>query len=98
MNQGLCLLLDCFDDFWVAVSADVYSDSCEAVDVFFSVSVPDPGAAAAGYVDGLAGVGGLDVFGFGFYGGHEWVSRVFFARIIHGEYSSKVVLIMGIFS
>ena len=53
-------------------SADVYCDSYKAVDMLASVHVPDPGAAAAGEVDGLAGVCGLDVFGFGFDGGHVW--------------------------
>ena len=56
----------------MAVTADIDSDSCEAVDVLFSVRVPDPGAAAAGEGDRLAGVCGLDVFGFGFYRGHVW--------------------------
>jgi len=55
-----------------AMTADIDSDSCEAVDVLVSVRVPDPGAAAAGEGDGLAGVCGLDVSGFGFYGGHVW--------------------------
>ena len=56
-----------------AMTADIDSDSCEAVDVLFSVRVPDPGAAAAGESDGLAGVCGLEVFcffvdeGHGFY-------------------------------
>ena len=71
MDQGRCLLLDRFDDSWVAVTADIDSDSCEAVDVLVSVRVPDPGAAAAGESDGLAGVCGLEVFCFGFYGGHD---------------------------
>ena len=53
-----------------AMTADVHRDSCEAVDVFFSVRVPDPGAAAAGEGGGLAGVSGLDVYGFGFCEGH----------------------------
>jgi len=100
VNQGLCLPLDCFDDLWVAVSAGVYSDSCEAVDVNFPFRVPDQGAAAAGEVEGLAGVGGLEVFCFGFYGGHGEVPRVFCCVqcMVHGRDSCKVVLFIRIFA
>nr|QNO45157.1 hypothetical protein GMDKAGHH_00010 [Methanosarcinales archaeon ANME-2c ERB4]QNO46041.1 hypothetical protein OOGCPJEC_00026 [Methanosarcinales archaeon ANME-2c ERB4] len=72
MHKRLCLRPDCFNDFWVAVPADVHSYSCDAVDVLSAFGVPDPGTAAAGYGDGLAGVRGLDVSCFCFYGGHEW--------------------------
>jgi len=53
-----------------AMTADIDSDSCEAVDVLVSVRVPDPGAAAAGEDDGLVGVRGLDVSGFFVDEGH----------------------------
>jgi len=48
VHKRPCLRPDRFNNFRVAVPADVHSDSCDAVDVLVAFRVPDPGTAAAG--------------------------------------------------